>query len=221
MVCSKMKEDKMKSTIKNELKKYYIIREILRFKRRGIHVRKPYNEHYNKVFCVGWVKTGTTSFAQAMRRLGFKHQSFDVDIWRKWYGKGDIHKIINHAKYFDSFDDLPWNKTEILERFDSEFPNSKFILLERDSEQWFNSLIRWRKTKGKDTALDKDSEIKYYEERNQYIRDYFSGDKKDQLLIMNLANGDGYKKLCPFLHLPVLDEPFFHSNQTSSSPSKK
>ena len=97
----------------------------------------PPSKHgdYNKVFCLGWIKTGTTSFGNAMRRLGFKHCGWNQDAWREWYAKGEIDKIIKYARYFESFDDLPWSQIDILERLDREFPGSKFVLLERDRRE--------------------------------------------------------------------------------------
>lgn len=170
--------------------------------------------NYNKVFCVGWLKTGTSSLGIAMKRLGFKHRSFDVDIWLEWYEKGHIDKVVQYARHFDSFDDLPWNKIEILEKLDKEYPNSKFVLLERESESWFQSFKEFRIRQGKgDIVGDKEKEIEEYERRNSFIKHYFTGPKENQLLVMNVMAGEGYEKLCSFLELPVLDEPFPHVNK--------
>jgi hypothetical protein len=149
-----------------------------------------------------------------MKRLGFKHCSWDRDVWREWYKKGKIAKVLRYAKHFESFDDLPWNKIEILELLDKEFPGSKFVLLERDSESWFESFQKHQIKKGRIPTTDKESCIKKYEEHNEHIRQYFSGEKRKQLLIMNVIKGEGYEKLCPFLELPVLNEPFPASNKS-------
>ncbi len=188
---------------------------VRKIRRLSLRITKPRSfKNYNKVFCVGWQKTGTTSFGDGMRRLGFKHCSWDRDVWREWYEKGNIAKVFRYAKHFESFDDLPWNKIEILEQLDKEFPGSKFVLLERDSESWFKSFQKQLIKKGHIPSTDKASCIKKYEEHNEYVRQYFSGEKQKQLLIMNVINGDGYEKLCPFLELPVLNEPFPHSNKS-------
>jgi hypothetical protein len=154
-----------------------------KIRRMSVRITRPRNfKNHNKVFCVGWRKTGTTSFSTAMKRLGFKHCSWDRDVWREWYKKGKIAKVLRYAKHFESFDDLPWNKIEILELLDP--------------------------------TTDKESCIKKYEKHNEHIRQYFSGEKRKQLLIMNVIKGEGYEKLCPFLELPVLNEPFPASNKS-------
>jgi hypothetical protein len=189
---------------------------IRKIRRMILRTTKPRNfEKYNKVFCVGWLKTGTTSFGYAMRRLGFKHCGWDQDVWREWYNKGDVAKVIRYARYFESFDDLPWNMVEILEQLDKAYPASRFVLLERDSESWFGSLIKYQIKLGQQPVTGKEAAIKKYEERNEFVRRYFAGSKEGQLLVMNVTEGEGYEKLCPFLGLPVLNEPFPHSNKST------
>jgi hypothetical protein len=59
--------------------------------------------------------------------------------------------------------------------------------------------------------LEKDLFIEKYLMHNASIRDYFSN--RDNLLIMNLAEGEGWEKLCSFLGLPIPDKPFPHANK--------
>jgi hypothetical protein len=47
---------------------------------------------------------------------------------------------------------------------------------------------------------------------NARVIDYFQG-RPDKLLILNVCDGEGYDKLCPFLGLDVLNEPFPHKNK--------
>jgi hypothetical protein len=170
-------------------------------------------EGFNKVFCLGWLKTGSTSLGDAMRRLGFKHCGWDVDIWREWRQNGNIRETIQFAKNFESFDDLPWNHTGLLEHLDKAFPESKFILLERDGESWFRSMQIHRIERHEAPMVDKEFEIKKFAGHNDFVKQYFCGEKQSQLLVMNVIEGDGYERLCPHLGLPVLDEPFPHSNR--------
>ena len=146
-----------------------------------------------------------------MRRLGFKHYGYDQDVWRHWYKKGKIEKVLKYARYFESFDDLPWNKVEFLETLDHSYPNSKFVLLIRDSDRWFESFYSFAIREG---ARPPDtSAIAKFESRNKQILDYFSGSNRQQLLTMNLENGDGYQQLCPFLEVHLIHEKFPHANK--------
>ena len=166
------------------------------------------------MFCVGWLKTGTTSFGAAMRELGFKHCGWDVDVWREWYKKGDIDRIIKYAAHFDSFDDLPWNKIDVIEKLDEVYPNSRFVLLDRAPEDWVESFAKHR-TKSGAEKVNREQAIKDFAARNEHIRRYFSGAGDDKFLVMNIITGDGYETLCPFLGIPVLDKPFPHANRSS------
>ncbi|MCP3931913.1 MAG: hypothetical protein GY705_22795 [Bacteroidetes bacterium] len=60
------------------------------------------------------------------------------------------------AANFDAFEDGPWHDFELYLKFDKKIPNSKFILLERDLDEWvrshdnhFSGRINANKIKGK------------------------------------------------------------------------
>ena len=166
---------------------------------------------YPKVFCIGYLKTGTTSFGVAMIRLGFKHCKFDKEI-NQWYKNGQIERILNHARYFESFDDLPWNKVDLIFQLDKRFPRSKFVLLLRDESAWLKSFQKHRIEFNRPKVLSKKA-IASYQMRNKKLKEYFKN-RENQFLIMDITAGDGYEKLCPFLGLPVLNEPFPHVNKS-------
>ena len=151
-----------------------------------------------------------------MRRLGFKHWGWDEDIWNEWYQRGRIDDVIEFARHFESFDDLPWNAIDLLETLDHEFPDSKFVLLERDRDTWLASLREHNRHQGQ--TLSTSTQVEELQLRNQQIKEHFSGDKAQQLLTMNVVVGDGYERLCPFLGMSVLSEEFPHANRTVAPP---
>jgi hypothetical protein len=51
---------------------------------------------------------------------------------------------------------------------------------------------------------------KRYESHNKNVIEYFR-DRPDDLLILDLASGDGWEQMCPFLGKSVLDVPFPHA----------
>lgn len=170
----------------------------------------PQKLGFNKVFCVGWLKTGTSSFAYAMRSLGFIHQSYS-SLYRDLFLEDRLDILLDLARAYDSFDDLPWNRVEFIPLLDKHFPHSKFVLLERDTGSWLESAKKMTERHGR-TFEDKGGRVRYFEERNAYIREYFSA-RPDDLLVLNLFAGEGYEKLCPFLNLGVIDAPFPHVNR--------
>ena len=176
--------------------------------------RQPQTKrNYNKVFCVGWLKTGTTSMGFAIKNLGFVHLSYEQYIWRNWYQNGKIDKLMNYAKHYESFDDLPWNKPEIFQHINKCFPNSKYILTLREPEAWFDSLVRFNKKLNKKTDFNKEAEIQKYIEHNNFYR---LNVPKENLLEFDIFKGEKMEKLATFLEveLPSHELKFPHENKT-------
>ncbi len=172
-----------------------------------------------KVFCIGFHKTGTTSLSQALNTLGFRvtgpNGVDDPDI-----GKNVYEMAYALVERFDAFQDNPW--PIIFKEIDTKYPGSKFILLLRDSDSWIRSQVRHFGSKQTPmrrwiygAGCPKGHEATYvrrFEAHNREVLEYFRN-RSDDLLVMNLGEGDGWEKLCPFLgeQLPAL--PFPHANQ--------
>ncbi len=185
-----------------------------------------------RYFGIGFNKTGTTSLGRCFEALGLtpiaEPRSPHLDfrqILRPILADGDFQPALQAAVYFRSFQDRPWNVWDIYRHLDEKFPGSYFILTVRDSESWWNSVERWltiafphdqaRRLRYlqhlKLERLEKSSFIAAYEQYNQAVRSYFLG--RDNFLVMNLVDGDGWEKLCRFLKLPIPDLPFPHTNR--------
>ncbi len=112
---------------------------------------KIYNrDRYNKVFCIGFGKTGTTSLKKTLEMFGFKtgNQQVAEILAIEWAGHGYPHKILKYCKTAEAFQDSPFFHKNLFPLLDKEFPKSKFILSTRESdEQWFNSLLSFHKKK--------------------------------------------------------------------------
>ncbi len=89
-----------------------------------------------KIFGVGWGKTGTKTLGECFKLLGYKHHSLDMDLTQSVISK-EFGSVYSRADDFDTFDDLPWNI--LYEELDKWFPNSKFVLTTRSSDQWVRS----------------------------------------------------------------------------------
>lgn len=179
----------------------------------------------NKIFGIGAPKTGTTSLGKALEILNFKHMSFDVELNRK-YEEGDYEAIFRLAENYDSFEDGPWNRGEFYKELDRQFQNSKFILTVRELSSWIESYEKHFSAKQlrenpqqlwirKYDRQRKNELMSWYEERTKGVLEYFK-DKREDLLIMNICNGEGWEKLCPFLDIDIPNQPFPRQNITEN-----
>ncbi|MFW5983428.1 MAG: sulfotransferase [bacterium] len=113
------------------------------------NTRHSFNKDYNKVFCIGFHKTGTSSLAAALRKFGFKMGNQTVgEMLATDYFRKDYDRIIAFCESAEAFQDTPFAFPELFKELDKSFPKSKFILTIRDTpEQWFNSLVRFHTKK--------------------------------------------------------------------------
>ena len=98
---------------------------------------KGIKKSFNKVFEVGSPKTGTTSLGEAYRILGLKAKGFDAEMQE--LRKTDMDAVLHYADQFEAFQDGPWHNIDV-SLLDKTFPNSRYILLERDDESWYESM---------------------------------------------------------------------------------
>lgn len=162
------------------------------------------------VFCIGDVKTGTTSLSKALNMLGYRSVHFP-----RWGlpPRGGWLEYIKKSN-FDAFADWPIIKGDFYQEIDKDFPNSKFILTVRDPQSYGKSFSRFfNGTKWEiQDPQQLNQRIQQFEKRNQKVMYYFK-DRPSQLLVMNIIDGDGWEKLCNFLNKPIPNKPFPHKNK--------
>ena len=174
----------------------------------------------NKVFGIGFHKTGTTSLANALRELGYTVAGpFGVD-------DPDIAatarvRVLERAAEWDAVQDNPWPL--FYRELDESFPGSKFILTIRQTDAWIASVLQH--FGGQTTPMREwiygvgdpvGAEAIYrerYERHNREVLDYFA-DRPDDLLVLNIADGRGWEDICPFLGHDMPDSPFPHANRS-------
>lgn len=201
-----------------------------------------------RIFCIGAHKTGTTSLERAMVKLGYlgfpSRQGYGCITHRRKKKiavspiqniearvTSLIRKLVIFEKFqkYKAFHDCPFNMFHFYRQFSYCFPDSKFILTVRDSDDWFESVLRWNSLTGSAPVYrlmygcpinreNKEAIIQTYEQRNEDIRHFFQG--TGRLLEMNICEGEGWEKLCPFLGHEVIESSFFHSNQISKPEPK-
>ncbi len=107
------------------------------------------NKNFSKIFCIGANKTGTTSLAATLEIYGYSipnQLNQEMEISKQTY-LGNFAPLNEFVNKYDAFQDLPFSIDNYYIVADTLYPNSKFILTERDPEDWYNSMIRYDQKK--------------------------------------------------------------------------
>ena len=111
------------------------------------NIRPVLQQNFNKIFVIGYNKTGTTTMERVLRLYGYSmpnQQEQEARLTRQVFSTNYEEFKCFVAKY-DAFQDLPFSQEQTYVVADALFPNSRFILTERDSEQWFLSMTTFTK----------------------------------------------------------------------------
>ncbi|MCR9127556.1 MAG: hypothetical protein NXH82_15740 [Rhodobacteraceae bacterium] len=102
---------------------------------------------FDKLFCIGFNKTATTTLEEVLRGLGLRmpkqldQEQFLADV----IDRGAYAKLAAFCAEYDAFQDLPFSQGAFYIACDALFPGSKFILTLRDPQAWADSYIRYYK----------------------------------------------------------------------------
>lgn len=169
---------------------------------------------FNKVFGIGLSKTGTWSLNKALNILGVR--SIHCPPVNELYQVLETYRAATDTPVAAAFREL-----------DRQFPGSKFILTIREKDDWLKSaaaqfnkngkLCNWqrvvrRKLYGSE-IWEPDLWARSMEIHTQTVCEHFRN-RKDDLLEMNIAKGDGWQLLCGFLKLPEPPMDFPWANKT-------
>jgi hypothetical protein len=162
-----------------------------------------------KVFCIGAVKTGSSSLTKALNILGYRTYQ-NISIKEPKEGWSQFLKKSN----FDYFSDWPMRKDGLYKELNKVLPNSKFILTIREKQSWVKSYENYFQDSPWEIKKPQDLEnrIKAYEQMNNEIIEYFK-DKPSRLLIVDIIDGAGWNEICNFLNKPIPNKPFPHKRK--------
>lgn len=179
-----------------------------------------------KIFGIGFHKTGTSSLAEALSRLGFSvtgpNGKEDPNI-----SQNALDLIKDLVPRYDAFQDNPW--PVMYREVDRLYPGSKFILTVRPPEDWIRSVMRhfsgsttpmreWIYGFG-DPEGHESAYLDTYNRHNREVLEYFTNRPED-LLVMRITEGEGWEVLCPFLRLPTrATADFPHQNSARARGS--
>lgn len=98
-----------------------------------------------KIFGIGWSKTGTTSMEQALITLGYnvcrggwKNPTTNLAI--AFALNKDYSRLQRIIQKYDAFFDAPFGGGHLWKHLAQNFPESSFILTVREPEAWYRSL---------------------------------------------------------------------------------
>lgn len=177
-----------------------------------------------RVFNIGLNKTGTGSLHLALQVLGIPSAHYVVP-------EGNVKDIIKAnaqggrpllagLEQYRAISDWNFPDTNDLFRdFDEQYPGSKFIMTTRSLESWLRSReshVSSNQVKPQYKrdwkTVDVEAWTAEYHHHHQAVREYFANRPGD-LLEMDISQGDGWEKLCPFLGVEVPSVPFPHKNK--------
>jgi hypothetical protein len=179
----------------------------------------------SKIFGIGLSKTGTSSLAQALQRLGYKTKDC---MGTSRYVPGDLSSIdMDTVLAHDALTDTPI--PSFYKELDARFPGSKFILTVRDRAGWLQSCRKQfneRSAAAQNEAhrllfedlygtnvFDEEGFSRGYERFVAGVHEYFK-DRPGDLLVLDVTAGEGWETLCPFLGRPAPDIAFPKANVT-------
>ena len=173
-----------------------------------------------KVFGIGFHKTATTSLARALKVLGYSVTG--PNFVRMANLESEVQARARAvAGRFDAVQDNPWPL--LYRELDKWYPGSKFILTVRAPEKWLASALthfganttpmrEWIYGAGRGGPRGNETVyLDRFTRHNRDVLEYFR-ERPDDLLVMNITEGDGWDKLCPFLGVAGRSRPFPREN---------
>ncbi len=160
-----------------------------------------------KIFCIGLSRTGTLSLNDALHLLGYRTVHYPTRILGLRNGK--LFLKPNALGNYDAFADTP--AARFYKELDVLYPGSKFILTVRNVEEWLRSCEKFFNTAAANATIrqlrldlysteffDAGKFRAGYERHLKNVTEYFR-DRPGDLCVLNVTEGEGWKKLCPFL----------------------
>lgn len=189
-----------------------------------------------KIFGIGYPKTATSSLSKALAILGFRPAHDTYDILPRFFPE-ELKEYEYDPQILDQNDALCGIVCLVYQQLDQAYPGAKFILTVRDDHKWLASVrahLQINETaqgRAMDTELPlrpfvraklyngdiwfneehTDDYLEIYRDFNRGVLKYFEG--RDNLLVMDIEQGDGWDVLCNFLGCPVPDKPLPWKNK--------
>jgi hypothetical protein len=181
---------------------------------------------FNKIFCIGFCKSGTWSIHQALIDLGINSTHDDKIVYKLTREQG----IEERNKFIKKYQAINTREFEDLEQY---FPNSLYIFTYRNPHDVAYSMARhtfFQPTQAEIDPLAYDCEKLYnnangwtnYEQNVRMVEKYYTQifnkffKYRDRFLFLDIVNNpkNAYQLLCDFLKIPLLENTFPHLNKS-------
>jgi hypothetical protein len=178
-----------------------------------------------KVFGIGFHKTGTTSLGVALKALGYQtcdgawpiREAIGHPEMMRLLRDNQLEPIMRVAEHYDAFTDNPW--FILFRELDRRFPGSKFILTARDERRWLESAVRYFGETDSDLRTwiygasrptgNEHRWVERYREHVELVHAHFRHRRED-LLVVDWEQGSGWDDLGRFLGRAPPSQPFPH-----------
>lgn len=182
-----------------------------------------------KIFGLGLSKTGTTSLNTALNMLDIPSIHGPHDEKTQVEIMSGVRKLSILDRY-DAITDIPMALYYV--DLDRIYPKSKFILTVRNLDDWLKSMnlhydkrpiTKWNSfirtcAYGCLTFHPERHAIAYQQHTSNVAR-YFA--ERNDLLVLNICEGEGWDQLCDFLGKPIPNSDFPWENKKSNNKPKK
>lgn len=174
---------------------------------------------FNKIFGIGLPRTGTTSLYMALNELGIHTVHFPFSLYET-----------DHLSVLDQYQGFVDTPIPMLyQKLDKMCPNAGFVLTTRPVDGWLKSMD-WLLKEGRyiwqwKSSYDQfnqeffgssDFDLELYQSRyhtfHQEVFNHFKD--RNNLLILDLKIGYGYRELCQFLDIPILSKEYPKGNES-------
>ncbi|MCP4521848.1 MAG: hypothetical protein GY827_09205 [Cytophagales bacterium] len=170
-----------------------------------------------KIFCISFQRTGTTSVGQFFVNHGYNVSTYPTSEKNKWTQKwfeGDYESILKSKEFKKNtvFEDDPWWCLDFYRFLFHKFPSAKFILVTRDPDKWFDSMVSH--SNGKILGNTYIHSF-VYDRLDEYKKNIntFKTDGIDNLLDLNEEHRSHYVRIYNNRNQEILD--FFERNDPS------
>ena len=187
-----------------------------------------------KVFGLGLSRTGTRSLTAALHVLGFDTAHYPTDAATlATLARGDARFPL--LEHYDGITDI--TTVPCFEELDRQNPGAKFVLTVRDEESWLESCrSHWAGRPAHEEGsgeehrvhmeirrflraavyasyeLDEQRFVRAYRRHVERVLRHFA-DRPGDLLVIDVAAGEGWEKLAPFVGAEVPEQPFPHKGK--------
>jgi len=150
---------------------------------RSAQARRGSRKRYNKIFCIGHNKTGTTSLNEVFKIYGLNvpDQGKQERMTTPSVFARDYSKLRKFVQKYDAFQDLPFSEGLTYVACDALFPNSKFILTVRSDDAWYKSLYNFHRKGFSFESKDHIDEA-FFRDKNLYLEKNYVYEWKKRFL---------------------------------------